>query len=164
VASEEIRAGDGLAFIDPHGDTARALLERVPKKWVGDVIYLDPSDRDFPIGFNRLECPDPTRRALVADSVVSAFKHAFADSWRPRLEHFLLNACRTLLEQDEADMLGIPRPFLGARFRGEAVRQVADPVIRMFWELDTPTYSERLLGDALSPIFIRTRCSSLGSG
>ncbi len=153
MALEEIAAGDGVCFLDPHGDTARAVIDRIPADREHDVIYLDPADRAHPIGFNPLECSDSSRRPLVADSVVSAFKHAFADSWGPRLEHFLLNACRTLLEQKEATLLGIPRLFLDARYRESTVRRVGDPMIRMFWELEYPSYSERLLSDALSPIF-----------
>jgi hypothetical protein len=153
MARQEIEPGHGVCFIDPHGDGARTLLDAIPAWRVNDVIYLDPSDTEQPIGFNPLECHDPARRPLVADGVVSAFKHVFADSWGPRLEHFLLNACRTLLEQDGATLLGIPLLFLDAKFRKAAVRQVRDPVVRMFWELEYPSYSERLLSDALSPIF-----------
>lgn len=152
MAEEEIAAGDGLCFVDPHGDTARGLLDRIPAKRIADVIYLNHADRDHPVGFNPLQCADASRRALIADDVVSAFRHVFADSWGPRLEHFLLNACRALLEQPEATLLGIPLLFLDSRFRGIVTKRISDPVVRMFWELEYPTYSDRLLSDALSPI------------
>jgi len=153
MASQELAEGSGLAFIDPHGDTARALLDCIPAGRVRETIYFNPADHAYPIGFNPLECAHPLRRAAVADNVVSAFKHAFADSWGPRLEHFLLNACRTLLEQESRTLLGIPKLFLDERYRRACLRNVDDPMTRMFWELEYPTYSERLLSDALSPIF-----------
>jgi hypothetical protein len=73
---------------------------------------------------------------LIADGIVSAFRHVFADSWGPRLEYFLTNACRTLLEQDGADLLGIPLLFLDEQFRRKCVANVKNPVVRMFWDLE----------------------------
>jgi hypothetical protein len=151
IARQDIERGDGVAFIDPHGSAARALLDFIPASRVRDVVYFDPSDTERPIGFNPLSVPGSP--ALIADGIVSAFRHVFADSWGPRLEHFLTNACRTLLEQDGADLLGIPLLFLDEQFRRKCVGNVKDPVVRMFWDLEYPTYSERLLSDALSPIF-----------
>jgi hypothetical protein len=44
--------GKGFAFIDPHGDTAEALLSMVPKERTEDVIYFCPADMDYPLGLN----------------------------------------------------------------------------------------------------------------
>jgi DNA helicase HerA-like ATPase len=88
--------GEGLAFIDPHGDASQAILDRLPAH--APVIYINPSDPTHAVGFNPLDCPDPTQRTVIADNTTSAFKHAFPDSWGPRLESLLLMACRTLLE------------------------------------------------------------------
>jgi hypothetical protein len=148
---QDIEEGAGLAFIDPHGDAARSLLDFVPKRRIRDVVFLDPSDIERPVGFNPLEVRGD--RAAVADGIVAAFRHVFGDSWGPRLEHFLLNACRTLLENEGSDLLGIPLLFLDEGFRAQAVRKVKDPVVRLFWELEFPTYSERLLSEALAPVF-----------
>src|SRR3990167_7886035 len=42
MAMQDIQSGEGLAFIDPHGETAYKLLDFVPKERMKDVIYFDP--------------------------------------------------------------------------------------------------------------------------
>jgi hypothetical protein len=62
-------------------------------------------------------------------------------------------ANRTLLETQGPTLLGIPRLFLDKRYRQRCVGSVKDPMTRFFWEYEYPSYSERLLSDALAPIF-----------
>src|SRR5258708_3767867 len=96
LALQQAATGDGLCFIDPHGDASQAILDRLPAG--APVIYINPSDPTHAIGFNPLDCHDEAQRTVIADNTTSAFKHAFPDSWGPRLEWLLLMACRTLLE------------------------------------------------------------------
>src|SRR4051812_44105528 len=151
IALQQAATGDGLAFIDPHGDACQAILDRLPAH--APVIYLNPSDPTHAVGFNPLDCEREEQRTAVADNTTSAFKHAFPDSWGPRLEWLLTMACRTLLETQGPTLLGIPRLFLDKHYRARCVASVRDPLTRFFWEYEYPSYSERLLSDALSPIF-----------
>ena len=153
MARQDIQTGEGLAFIDPHGEAAEHLLGFISKKRTQHVVYLNPQDTERPVGFNPLSTVPPARRAAVADDIVSAFRHSFSDSWGPRLEHFLLNACRTILDQPSGDLLGIPLLFLNAKFRERALAYVSDPLTRLFWEEEYPSYSERILVEAHAPIF-----------
>ena len=50
MASADIESGYGLAVIDPHGDLAEEILDAVPASRVNDVIYLNPSDLEYPVG------------------------------------------------------------------------------------------------------------------
>lgn len=49
----------GFAVIDPHGDYAQNILKRIPPERAADVVYFNPADTDFPMGFNPLEIYDP---------------------------------------------------------------------------------------------------------
>src|SRR4051812_7593085 len=49
---QDIAAGRGVLFVDPHGDEAERLLDYIPPWRTEDVIYLDLSDLSRPIGFN----------------------------------------------------------------------------------------------------------------
>src|SRR5882672_12454882 len=49
---QDIERGHGVAVIDPHGDLAEELLNRIPAWRTGHVIYFNPADSEFPIGFN----------------------------------------------------------------------------------------------------------------
>jgi late competence protein required for DNA uptake (superfamily II DNA/RNA helicase) len=65
VALQDIAAGDGLCLMDPHGDLIEAVLERVPKHRINDVIHFDPADMEYPFGINMFECSDITDARLV---------------------------------------------------------------------------------------------------
>src|SRR5438132_12912207 len=52
---QDIQNHHGVCFIDPHGESIKWLLERIPKNRLEDVILFDPSDVNFPIGFNLLD-------------------------------------------------------------------------------------------------------------
>src|ERR1700754_5088277 len=55
MAIQDIRNGEGLAFIDPHGSTVEKLLEYVPESRIKDVVYFAPFDLEHPIAFNVME-------------------------------------------------------------------------------------------------------------
>ena len=107
---QDMRAGRGVGVIDPHGDLAQELLEHVPRARTDEMIYFDPSDLEWPVGFNPLAGVSRDRRPQVASAVVSAFKNIWADSWGPRLEYILYNAIAALLDHPEATLLGIGPP------------------------------------------------------
>src|SRR3989344_1163792 len=97
MAMQDIRNGEGMAFIDPHGDTAAKLLNFVPESRIEDVIYFDPADTDFPIGFNVMENIDPERRHFVASGLMGVFKKIFGpDVWSARMEYILNNTVLAL--------------------------------------------------------------------
>ncbi|KKS94855.1 MAG: hypothetical protein UV72_C0020G0001, partial [Candidatus Giovannonibacteria bacterium GW2011_GWB1_43_13] len=107
MAVQDIQNGEGMAFIDPHGDTAERLLDFVPKERINDVIYFNPSDIASPIAFNVMENVDQERRHLVADGLMGVFKKIWTDVWSARMEYILTNAILALLEYPEATILGI---------------------------------------------------------
>jgi DNA helicase HerA-like ATPase len=80
LAMGDILAGEGGAVIDPHGDLALDILDRIPPYRINDVCYLDVTDDEQPVGFNPITRIAPERRALAAAGIVSAFKHLWSDS------------------------------------------------------------------------------------
>ena len=44
LAYQDMMDGRGFAFVDPHGDSVEALLSKIPKERVEDVVYFNPSD------------------------------------------------------------------------------------------------------------------------
>jgi hypothetical protein len=127
-------AGEGLALLDPHGDLALAALSHVPKHRSNYLAYIDPADRDWPIGFNPLADVRPELRPVTADGVVAAFRHVWPDSWGPRLDYILANAVRALLDVPGATLLMLPRLLIDDGFRQPLIdRHAIDPVVRAFW-------------------------------
>jgi Helicase HerA, central domain len=115
LAMSDIRAGKGVAVIDPHGDLALDILDAIPRSRINDVCYLDVTDADRPVGFNPATRIAPERRALAAAGIVSAFKHLWSDSWGPRLEHFLFNGVAALVSRRHATLVDLPRIYIHGR-------------------------------------------------
>src|SRR5579863_5418444 len=78
---QDIEAGHGDGFIDPHGDLAGDVLDHIHSRRIEEVTYFNPADAEYPIGFNLLKTGSPERRHLVASGVVSAFKSLWGLSW-----------------------------------------------------------------------------------
>src|SRR3990172_3407276 len=70
----DILAGNGVAVVDPHGELAERVLNFVPPSRVSEVIYFNPADLEFPIGFNALEKVAPEHRHLLVDGLVEVFR------------------------------------------------------------------------------------------
>ena len=153
MAMQDIRNGEGIAFIDPHGDTAAKLLNFVPESRIRDVIYFDPADTDFPIGFNVMENIDPERRHFVASGLMGVFKKIFGpDVWSARMEYILNNTVLALLEHPDSTLLNI-NPMLAVKeFRKRVVESVTDPVVKAFWTQEFAKYTERFAAEATPAI------------
>ncbi len=152
LAIQDIRAGHGMCFIDPHGDVAQKLIKAVPPERINDVIYFDPADQKFPIAFNILEQVAPDQRSLVASGLVGVFKKIWADSWGPRLEYILRNAILALLEYPGSTLLGVMRILVDKSYRERVVDKVTDPVVKAFWRDEFAGWNERVLQEVISPI------------
>ncbi len=104
---QDILNGEGVAFIDPHGDAAEALLEHIPEDRIKDVVYFNPSDLDYPIGFNIMEAQNSETRHLIAGGLMGVFKKIWPDVWSARMEYILHNCILALLEYPDSTLLCI---------------------------------------------------------
>ena len=77
---EDMKRGNGCCLFDPHGDIVEDILLRVPEHRKDDVILIDPSNLDFPIGFNLLHASTEAEKMVLSSDLVSAFKR-YATSW-----------------------------------------------------------------------------------
>lgn len=148
----DIHAGNGLCFIDPHGDAAEDILNYIPPHRINDVVYFNPADLDFPIAFNIFETVDPRYKHLVASGLVAVFKKMWADSWGPRLEYILRNAILALLDFPSSTLLGVPRMLVDKQYRKKVVAKITDPVVKSFWVGEFENYNDRFMVEAISPI------------
>src|SRR5437868_387642 len=63
---QDIEAGEGVGVIDPHGDLADDLLDHIPRWRTDHVVYFNPADYEYPVGFNLLRPTAPENRHRVA--------------------------------------------------------------------------------------------------
>lgn len=149
----DLRSKQGCCLIDPHGDLADELLMFVPKERVKDVVYINPSDRDFPIGFNPLEpVEDYQMRQHLATFFIAIFKKLFAANWNARMEHLIRYITLALLETPDSNILGIPRILSDTTYRQRVIMQIQDPVVKSFWTNEFSAWNEQFANDAVIPI------------
>ncbi len=149
----DIQNGQGCCLIDPHGDLAGEVLKFVPKERIDDVIYIDPTDRDFPIGFNPLEpVENYEERQHLSMFLISIFKKLFAENWNSRMEHLIRYITLALLETPDSNVLGIPRMLSDTNFRQRVIKQIQDPVVKSFWTNEFSASNEQFIDAAAVPI------------
>ena len=149
----DIQSGQGCCLIDPHGDLADELLKFVPKSRIDDVIYVNPTDRDFPIGFNPLEPVESyEERQHLSRFLIAIFKKLFAENWNSRMEHLIRYITLALLETPDSNVLGIPRMLSDINFRQRVIKQLQDPVVKSFWTNEFSTSNEQFMDVAAVPI------------
>jgi CxxC-x17-CxxC domain-containing protein len=149
---EDIRAGHGVAVVDPHGDLAEKVIEYIPNNRVNDVIYFNPADINYPIAFNVVEHVDSHLRHLVASGLLSVFQKLWADSWGPRLEYILRNAILAVLDYPGSTLLAVTRMLSDKPFRKKVIEKIEDPVVKAFWVNEFAGYADKFASEAVSPI------------
>jgi DNA helicase HerA-like ATPase len=150
LIASDLRRGEGLAVLDPHGDLIQRVAPLVPPSRGREVIHFDPASR--PIVFNPLDISHPARRHLVASGLVSAFKKLWADSWGPRLEYLLRNTLLTLLERQGSTLLDVPKLLADKEFRQAVLIAVTDDRLKAFWRTEYDQYPARFRAEAIVPI------------
>lgn len=156
MAVSDIEKGKGLCIIDPHGDIAENLLHYIPKERIQDVIYFNPKDYAYPVGFNPLKAVHPDYHHLVASGLVSTFKKIWMDSWGPRLEYILRFSILTLLEYPDATLLDIQPLLTDILFRNKVLSYVTNQHTLAFWKNEFDKYSPALRAEAITPILNKT--------
>jgi len=148
----DIRAGNGVAVVDPHGDLVEKVLEYIPSNRINDVIYFNPADMEYPIGFNPLESIDVGHKHLVASGLIGIFKKLWADSWGPRLEYVLRNTVLALMDNEGTTLLGIMRILVDKSYRKKMISNIKDPVVKSFWVDEYSKYPDKFQAEAINPI------------
>jgi hypothetical protein len=135
---QDIEGGQGLAVLDPHGDLVERILCAIPAHRMDDVIFLDPTDEEFSIGFNILSAHSDFEKTLIASDLVSVFRR-LSTSWGDQLNSVLNNAILAFLESSRGGTLADLRRFLlDADFRNEFLQTVRDPDVVYYWRKGFP--------------------------
>lgn len=152
MALQDIHAGRGIGIVDPHGEFVEEVLEQIPKERINDVIYFNPVDSDYPIGFNILEVPDAKYKHLVVSDLLGIFTKIWANVWSARMEYILQNCILALIDTPGSTLLGIPRILVEKEYRDKIIANVKDPVVRSFWMQEYETWRDQFRNEAIVPI------------
>lgn len=134
---QDIKAGKGICFMDPHGDAVEELLGLIPPERAEDVIYFRPGDTERPMGLNLLEAKTEDQKHFVATSVINMMYKLF-DPYKtgivgPRFEHAVRNAILTVLSEEGSTFIEVMRALTDANYVRELLPKVQDPIVRRYW-------------------------------
>lgn len=136
---EDMALGNGCTLFDPHGDIVEDILLRVPEHRKEDVILIDPSDLDFPVGFNLLGASSDVEKIVLGSDMVSSFRR-HATAWGDNMSAVLSNAINTFLESSRnGTLIELKRFLLEDGFRNEFLASVDDPSIHYYWNHEYAT-------------------------
>lgn len=144
---QDIAAGRGFCFIDPHGDLAEDIAAS------GNIDhYWSPADPDCPYGYNPLSFVTPEFRPLLASGLIDTLKKQWADAWGVRMEHLLRFTLLALLERPGSSLDDIVPMFLEKGFRAEVLRKVTNDKVLEFWQKEYPAMNYKTASDGFAPI------------
>lgn len=137
---QDMQNGEGVSFIDPHGNDIQDILAAVPPERIQDVIYFDPAYSDRPMGLNMLEydVTKPEMKTFVIDEVYNIFRKLYSDvpeAFGPMFEQYYRNCVQLVVEDPSSGstFLEVPRVLSDEEFRHMKIARCKNPVVVNFW-------------------------------
>lgn len=137
MANQDIRQGQGVCVIDPHGDLIENILKFIPPERAEDVIYFDPSDDERPLGVNFFEAKNEQQKHLISTSIINLMYKLY-DPQRtgiigPRFEHAVRNAMLSVMYEEGSTFIEVMRILQDPKYVNELLPKIDDPIVRRYW-------------------------------
>ena len=140
VALQDIKMGNGICVIDPHGESIDDILRRVPPERIKDIIVFSPSITDRPLGLNMLESDPlkPTQKTLVIETLFAIWDKLYdlKKTGGPMFESYMKNSMRLVMSHPESGctMMEIPKVLVDEDFRSFKLAMCEEQEVKDFWE------------------------------
>ncbi len=148
IAKQDVKNGEGLCFIDPHGDAIDDIMTAIPKERAGDVIYFDPSNYERPFGLNMMEFTKPEEKGFVVNEILNIFDKLYdlKSTGGPMFEQYMRNAILLVMEDEESGstLMEIPKVLADEDFRKMKLSKCKNISVKEFWEKE----AQKAGGDA----------------
>jgi len=140
LIEQDIKAGNGVCFIDPHGNDILDVLAMIPPERYEDVIYFDPANTERPFGLNMLEYDPkrPEQKSFIVNEMLAIFRQLYGDvpeSMGPAFEQYFRNATQLVMEDPASGstLMDIGRVLSNAEFRNLKLARSNNPIVNQFW-------------------------------
>lgn len=137
MAIQDIYAGNGMAFIDPHGTAIDDLLSQIPQNRMQDVIYFDAGDFERPFGLNILEAQTETQKHLIVNSFIALLYKLYDPNHQgimgPQLERAVRNVMLTAMSEPGNTMVEVLRLLIDPSFAQRMIPKIQDPLVKRYW-------------------------------
>ncbi len=153
MITQDIRNGDGVCYIDPHGTDIQTILSRIPKERIDDVIYFDPAYTARPMGLNMLEFDPkyPEQKTFVVNELMGIFNKLFdmKVGGGAMFEQYFRNSAFLVMEDPESGstLLEITRVLADKEFRDMKLARCKNPIIKQFWKSAEETSGDQSLAN-----------------
>ncbi len=153
MIAQDILAGHGVCYIDPHGTDIQDILSYIPKERIDDVIYFDPAYTARPMGLNMLEYDPkyPEQKTFVVNELMNIFNKLFdmKTSGGPMFEQYFKNSAFLVMEHPEsgATLLEIGRVLADKEFRDMKLSHCKNPIISQFWKSAEQTTGDQSIAN-----------------
>lgn len=146
MAKSDIEQGQGMAFIDPHGDVSEDLVASIPKERTDDLIYVNPIDLKHPIGINLLELTPgleedeaELEKEVVAEGIISLFRKVFSKDENTnahRIEYILRNTIYTAFTTESPTIFTLYDLLNNPIFQKNVIKNLTDENLKNFWKFE----------------------------
>lgn len=151
MIAQDMKNGEGLAVLDPHGDLIDRVISHVPDERLHDVVLIDPGDAEYPVGFNILNARTDLERTLLSSDLIAVFRR-LSTSWGDQMTSVLGNAVLAILESESGGtLLDLRRFLVEEKFRKDFLTTVKDRDVVYYWQKEFPL----LHGKPQAPILTR---------
>ncbi len=134
---QDIKNGEGLALIDPHGTDVDELLDKIPPEREKDVILFDASDTERPFGINLLEAHNEDEKHMIVNSFIALLYKLYDPNHQgimgPQLERAIRNVMLTAMYDPDASMVDVMRLLIDGKYYQKFLPKIDDPMVRRFW-------------------------------
>ncbi|MBI4692027.1 MAG: type IV secretion system DNA-binding domain-containing protein [Candidatus Terrybacteria bacterium] len=137
---QDIEAGKGVCFIDPHGSDLQEILSRIPASRADDVIYFNPADTARPMGLNMLEYDVryPEQKTFIVNELLGIFNKLFdmKTAGGPMFEQYFRNSTLLVMEDPESGntLFEVARVLADKPFREHKLSRCNNPIVKSFWK------------------------------
>lgn len=159
LITEDIKQGNGIAVLDPHGDLIESIISYIPEERAEDILIIDPADSEYPIGFNILEAHSEIEKEILSSDLVAGFRR-LSTSWGDQMNSVFANAILAFLESEQGGTLADVRRFLVEKsFRDSFLKTVSDPNVIYYWQKEYPLLRSNSIGSILTRLdtFLRPK-------
>ncbi|NTV30792.1 ATP-binding protein [candidate division WWE3 bacterium] len=153
LAYQDIMNGDGLAFIDPHGEAVEDILQMIPKERAEDVIYFNPADTERPFGLNILDAKTEDAQHLVVNSFIGLLYKLYDPNHSgiigPQLERAVRNVMLTAMAEPGNSMIEVLKLLVNDKFAESKIPLIKDPLVKSFWTDQMANTSQQTKSETL---------------
>ena len=156
---QDINEGIGVVLFDPHGDLVDDIIARIPSNRIKDIVLVDPSDIEYPVGLNILKANSDIEKEVLSSDLVAAFRR-YTTSWGDQMNAVFGNAVLAILENKQGGSLNdLRRLLIEKDFRNAFLKGVSDTSVLYYWQKEYPLLKTNSIGPILTRLdtFLRPK-------